>query len=195
MRAAILALGCAFVLGGCASDKLTVFANEDSVGSGAVAIIDEVTGEDKAVVDKELTEAKLGKRPKPRAVRQLKPAYTELLKNLPPKAESFTITFGSDETSIPLAQIGTLDKIRQALENRPGAQIEVVGFTDSDGTPAYNDGVSLERARGVLAELRASGFPVDTEDAVGRGERAALADGGPDEVVNELFRKVVIVIS
>lgn len=195
MRAALLGLAGVFVLGGCASDKLTVFANEDSVGSGAVAIIDEVTGEDKAVVDKELTEAKLSNRPKPRAVKKLKPAYTELLNNLPVKAERFTILFGKDETRIPEAQLGTIELIRKELQKRPpGAQIEVVGYTDRTGAPELNLTVSEKRANDVITELNELGFTVDPKDAVGRGELAAEESGDPDGYNNELFRKVEVVV-
>ena len=194
MRLAILALSGAVALSGCASDKLTLLENEDGAETGAVAIIDEETGADKALVDTKLTEAKLTSRPKPRAVKELKPAYTELLGNLPRKAERFTILFGFDEKRIPEAQRGTLEQIRNAIAIRPGAQVEVVGFTDSMGLEDRNDKLSLERAQAVVGELREGGFPVELEDAVGRGERTAREKDGPDEYPNELFRKVEVVV-
>lgn len=193
MRAAILALASALALGGCASDKLTLLENEDGAATGAVAIIDEETGADRAVVDTKLTEAKLTSRPKPRAVKELKPAYTELLGNLPPRARPFTITFATGETKISPEQQGVLQEIRRELSVRPGAQIEVVGFTDSVGTDQRNDVISKERALAVVAELRASGFPVEAEDAVGRGEDEAKTKLG-DEVADESFRSVVVVV-
>lgn len=193
MRAALLALSGAVMLGGCASDKLTLFENEDGNATGAVAVIDEKTGEDKAVVSTALTEAKLSSRPKPRAVKQLNPAYTALLDNLPPKAATFPITFKLGATKISEDQRGVLAKIRDELSIRPGAQIEVVGFTDSTGGDELNDLISLNRAKTVAAELRDFGFPVEESDAVGRGEDAAKAKNGND-VEDEAFRTVIVLI-
>ena len=194
MRAALLGLAGAIALGGCASDKLTLVQNEDGNETGAVAIIDEKTGADKAVIDTKLTETKLTNRPKSRAVKELKPAYTELFSRLPPKAVPFTILFGFKETRIPEAQRGTIDNIREALKDRPGAQIEVAGFTDSMGPDTINERISYERALAVVQELREGGFTVEDEDAVGRGEIAARANNGPDEYPNELFRKVEVIV-
>ena len=194
MRAALLGLGCAFVLGGCASDKLTLLENEDENATGAVAILDPITGDEKAVVDTKLTEAKLVNRPKPRAVKKFKPAYTELLGNLPLKSEKITIFFEFEKPGIPASQLGKIDDIRKAMEARPGAQIEVVGFTDTMGRDEGNETLATGRAMSVVTELIALGLPVDPIDAVGRGEREARANGDPDNYPNELYRKVVVVV-
>ena len=194
MRAAVLALAGAVVLGGCASDKLTLFENEDGNETGAVAVIDEKTGADKALVDTARTEAKLSSRPKPRAVKELKPAYTQLLGNLPPKARGFTFTFAMGKDRIPDDQRGILELLRKELSIRPGAQIEVLGFTDTVDDDKRNDELSKDRALAVVAELREMGFAVDPEDAVGRGEREARDNGEPDGYPNELYRKVVVIV-
>ena len=195
MRAAALALIGAIALGGCASDKLTLLENEDGADTGAVAIIDEQTGADKAVVDSKLTEASLTSRPKQRTVKEIKPAYSDLLGNLPKKSARFTILFGKDETRIPEAQRKVIDDIRAELRNRPpGAQIEVLGFTDRTGEDAENLVISEQRAQGVIAELTALNFTVDSQDAVGRGELAAMEAGDPDNYNNELFRKVEVIV-
>lgn len=195
MRGVALALAGAIALGGCASDKLTLLENEDGADTGAVAIIDEKTGADKAVVDAKLTEASLTSRPKQRAVKEIKPAYTDLLGNLPRKAAQFTILFGKDETRIPESQRKVIDDIRSELGKRPpGAQIEVLGFTDRTGDETRNLTISEDRAKGVIAELTELGFAVDTQDAVGRGELAAKEAGDPDDYNNELFRKVEVVV-
>ncbi len=193
MRGTLLALGGAIALGGCAADKLTLLENDDEADTGAVAIIDAESGEDRALIDTKLTEAKLTSRPKPRAVKALKPAYTELLGNLPPKARGFTITFATGVSKISADQRGVLEEIRNELSIRPGAQIEVVGFTDSVGSDKRNDEISQERAFTVLGELREFGFPVDSEDAVGRGEDDAKAQLG-DEMADETYRKVIVLV-
>lgn len=194
MRAALLALTGAIALGGCASDKLTLFENEDGNATGAVAILDPVTLKERVEVNTALTEAKLTSRPKPRAVKQVKPAYTELLANLPLKAERITILFEFKDNEIPAAQRGKIDDIRKAIELRPGAQIEVVGYTDTMGPAEGNLTLSEDRAKSVITELVALGIPIDIKDAVGRGELEAVASGDPDSYANPLYRKVVVVV-
>lgn len=193
MRAALLALSGAIALCGCAADKLTLLENEEGAETGAVAIIDPATGEDRALVDTQLTEAKLTSRPRPRAVKELKPAYNELIGSLPPRAKPFTLTFATGVSKISADQRGVLEEIRNELSIRPGAQIEVVGFTDSVGGDKRNDEISKERALSVVEELRAFGFPVDPEDAVGRGEDDAKAKLG-DNVADESYRSVVVLV-
>ena len=192
MRPAVLALGAALLAGGCAGDKLTLLENEDGAETGAVAVINEKRG-DEVVVNTALTEAKLSSRPKPRAVKQLNPAYNTLLGSLPPKARGFTITFPVGKSNIPDEQRGILEQLRNELSIRPGAQIEVVGFTDSTGTDKRNDEISKGRALAVVEELRQFGFPVDPEDAIGRGEDDAKAKLG-DDVADESYRSVVVVV-
>ncbi len=195
MRAVILALTGALALGGCAGDMLTLSENEEGEATGAVAILDPVTGEERAVLNTKLTEAKLTSRPKPRAIKELKPAYSELLGNLPRKASRFTILFGSNETRIPEGQRSKVDEIRAELGKRPaGAQIEVVGFTDRDGDADRNLEISQQRARDVISELTELGFTIDQLDAVGRGELAAKEAGDLEGNINPLFRKVEVVI-
>ena len=194
MRAALLALSGAIALGGCAGDMLTLAENEEGEATGAVAILDPVTGEERAVVNTKLTEAKLTSRPKPRAIKELKPAYGELLGNLPLKSERITIFFKSGEEGIPASQRGRIGDIRKAMEIRPGTQIEVVGFTDTQDTEEKNEILATDRAMSVVRELIKLGLPVDTRDAVGRGEREARANGDPDNFKNDLYRKVEIVV-
>ena len=194
MRAAVLALSGAIALGGCASDKLTLSENEEGEATGAVAILDPVTNEDKAVIDTKMTEAKLVNRPKPRAVKKLTPAYIELLKNLPLKSDRITIFFEPGKQGIPPSEIGKVNDIRKAIEIRSGAQIEVVGFTDTQDSDENNAVLSANRAISVIKELIAMGLPVDLEDAVGRGEREARANGDPDNFENPKYRKVEVVV-
>ncbi len=194
MRAALLALTGALALGGCAGDMLTLSENEEGEATGAVAILDPVTNEERAVLNTKLTEAKLMSRPKPRAIKELRPAYIELLKNLPLKSERITIFFESGKQGIPPSQFGKVDDIRKAMAIRPGAQIEVVGFTDTQDSDEDNENLSTERAMSVVKELIALDLPVDPQDAVGRGEREARANGDPDNFANILYRKVEVVI-
>ncbi|KQX65962.1 hypothetical protein ASD06_06065 [Angustibacter sp. Root456] len=80
-----------------------------------------------------------------------------------------------------------------------GGRVQVVGHTDDQGTPAYNDRLSLARARSVVAylapRLRSAGI---TLVAVGKGESEHLvpnttADGKPIEANRRRNRRVSFV--
>ena len=186
------ALAVALAVTACATDKLTLLENEPGHDTGAVAVIDSKGRE--TLVDRVNAQAALRNGPsKVRQLKELRPEYTSLIGSLPPQARAFVITFPVGSSDIPADQRGILEQIRNELSTRPGAQIEVAGFTDSTGSDAINDKYSLERAIAVAEQLRAFGFAVDAEDAVGRGEDEAKAKLG-DEVANEGYRRVEVII-
>ena len=186
------ALAVALAVTGCATDKLTLLENEPGHDTGAVAVIDSKGRE--TLVDQVNAQAALRNGPsKVRQLKELRPEYTSLIGSLPPQARAFVITFPVGSSDIPAEQRGVLDQIRNELSTRPGAQIEVAGFTDSTGADALNDKISLGRAQSVVEQLRGFGFNVDAEDAVGRGEDDAKAKLG-DEVANDGYRRVEVII-
>ena len=186
------ALAAVLILGGCATDRLTLLDNEAGSETGAVAVLAPDGRE--IVVDRANSEAALrGGSARIKPVKQIKPAYATLIGSLPPAARPFAITFDTGQSRIPDTQRAILAQIRTELSTRPGAQIEVVGFTDSEGGEARNDAISRERAQAVAEQLREFGFAVDPDDAIGRGEdeaRKTLGDGVRDEA----FRKVVVIV-
>ncbi|MFC4295896.1 OmpA family protein [Novosphingobium tardum] len=190
LPASVLAL--AMAIAGCATDKVTLLENEPGHDTGAVAVIGK--GGRETVVDRVNAQASLGSGSSHvRGLKKLKPAYGTLLGSLPPSAKAFVITFPTGSSDIPADQRGVLEQIRNELSTRPGAQIEVAGFTDSTGGDAINDKISLDRAQEVAEQLRSFGFPVDREDAIGRGEDEARARLG-DEVANEGYRRVEVIV-
>lgn len=192
MSRAALALAGALLVTGCATDKVTLLENEDGHETGALAVL--ATDGRESVIDRPLTQAKLRDGPtKGRTLKKLDPAYGALLGSLPPSAKGFVIAFPIGETRIPAGQRGILEQIRTELATRPGAQIEVAGFTDSLGAEDLNDKISRDRAEGVAQELREFGFTVGAEDAVGRGETEARTALG-DEVADETYRRVVVIV-
>ena len=185
-------LASTLVLAACATDKLTLLENEPGHDTGAVAVIDKNGRE--TLVDRANSEAALRNSPsKVRQVKALRPEYTSLIGSLPPQARAFVITFPVGSSDIPADQRGILEQVRNELSTRPGAQIEVAGFTDSTGSDAINDKISLERAQSVAEQLRGFGFIVDPEDSVGRGEDEAKAKLG-DEVASDGYRRVEVIV-
>jgi len=86
--------------------------------------------------------------------------------------------------------------VREAAENSTRVQytrIEVNGYTDTSGTPTYNQGLSLRRARAVAGELVRDGVPANAISAQGLGDTALLVPTGPN-VREPQNRRVEIII-
>jgi len=72
-------------------------------------------------------------------------------------------------------------------------RIEVNGYTDTSGTPQYNQGLSVRRAQAVAAELVKDGVPTAAIAIQGFGETHLLVPTGPG-VREPQNRRVEIVI-
>jgi OmpA-OmpF porin, OOP family len=86
--------------------------------------------------------------------------------------------------------------IREAADNSTKVQytrIEVNGYTDTSGTPKYNQGLSVRRARAVQAELVKDGVPANAITIQGFGDTHLLVPTGPG-VREPQNRRVEIII-
>lgn len=192
MNRAVGASAIALALAGCATSRVTLLDNEAGNDTGAVAIL-KADGTE-TVLGSANSEVRLGREPaRVKSIAAVRSADTALLATLPPPPRSFTIPYGTNQSTIGPEQEPILDEIRAELAKRPGAQIEVAAFTDSVGSETDNYRLSLERARNVAGWLRGNGFAVDESDAVGRGEFEALKAMGDDRDLPE-FRRVHVII-
>lgn len=69
-----------------------------------------------------------------------------------------------------------LDKFAQTLQANPGANVRIIGHTDSTGTNAVNDALSGRRAASARDYLTARGVTINRIAIDGRGSREPLAD-------------------
>jgi OmpA-OmpF porin, OOP family len=69
----------------------------------------------------------------------------------------------------------------------------VNGYTDTSGTPRYNQGLSVRRAQAVQAELVRDGVPNEAISIQGFGDTHLLVSTGPG-VREPQNRRVEIVI-
>jgi OOP family OmpA-OmpF porin len=86
--------------------------------------------------------------------------------------------------------------VKEAAENSTRVQvtrIEVNGYTDTSGTPLYNQGLSLRRARAVAAELVRDGVAQNTISVQGLGDTNLLVPTGAG-VREPQNRRVEIII-
>jgi outer membrane protein OmpA-like peptidoglycan-associated protein len=111
----------------------------------------------------------------------------------PAPARSYLVFFDWDKATLtPRAQ----QIIKEAADNSTQVkytQIEVNGYTDTSGTPQYNQGLSIRRAQAVAAELVKDGVPKSAIAIQGFGETHLLVPTGPG-VREPQNRRVEIII-
>jgi outer membrane protein OmpA-like peptidoglycan-associated protein len=95
---------------------------------------------------------------------------------------------------LPAAQV-KLGQVADALATQdPESKIVVNGYTDSQGTAAYNQDLSLRRAQSVRDYLVTRGIAADRITAVGFGPNNPVADNASAEGRAD-NRRVEIVVS
>ena len=105
---------------------------------------------------------------------------------LPEVVRQFTgviegIEFGYDSTDITEATKPVLDRAIKVLEDYPDIRIEIVGHTDNEGTPDYNEKLSKDRAEAVKGYLVEQGIDADRIETRGAGETEPLASNETKE--------------
>ena len=108
-------------------------------------------------------------------------------------ARSYIVFFDWDKATLT-------DRARQIIREAADAstkvqvtKIEVNGYTDTSGTPQYNQGLSIRRAQSVQAELIKDGVPAKAISIQGFGENKPLVPTGPN-VREPQNRRVEIII-
>ena len=91
------------------------------------------------------------------------------------------ITFDPGSTELSASAQPIIDDIAEVFRRCPDLEIEIAGYTDSQGRETMNRELSQARANAVLAALRVRRVPVGTLRAVGYGEDDPIADNGTEE--------------
>jgi len=73
-----------------------------------------------------------------------------------------------------------LDQFASGLRNNPNADVRIIGFTDSTGSDAINNPLSMDRAASTRDYLVAKGVKTTAIRIQGRGSREPIADNGSD---------------
>ncbi|MGQ0622574.1 MAG: OmpA family protein [Panacagrimonas sp.] len=108
------------------------------------------------------------------------------LASLPPRPVSYFLYFVSDSPVLTAESRERLLVILKEIDKRPAAEVVVIGHTDTRGTHADNDQLSVDRAAVVHDEiLKLQNHPSQISIA-GRGERelAVPTGEGVDEPCN-----------
>ena len=110
---------------------------------------------------------------------------------IPPK--TYTLYFISDSDQLTDASRAEFEEVFKEVARRKAAEVVVTGNTDTVGSEAYNDALSLKRAQAVRQLFIARGLPADAVIAEGRGERELLVPTA-DEVAEAKNRRVLITV-
>lgn len=126
---------------------------------------------------------------------QVEETATQIIVEL---AADVLFTFDSAELSSQAPE--QLRKTLAQIQRGGSGDIRVVGHTDAQGDDAYNDDLSLRRARAVTTWLASDGaIPAARLKSEGRGEREPVApnegaDGTDNAEGRALNRRVQVII-
>ena len=98
----------------------------------------------------------------------------------PPRRQVFLVFFDWDRDTITSAGGQIIQQAANAYRSGGQVQVQVVGYTDRSGSPAYNQRLSERRANNVANALAQNGVPRNQMSVSGRGEndnRVPTADG------------------
>jgi len=110
-----------------------------------------------------------------------------------PVSRSYLVFFDWDKADLT---VRARQIVAEAAANSTKVQytrLEVNGYTDTSGTPQYNQGLSIRRAQSVAAELVKDGVPKAAISIQGFGETHLLVPTGPG-VREPQNRRVEIII-
>jgi outer membrane protein OmpA-like peptidoglycan-associated protein len=100
-------------------------------------------------------------------------ADNQLKVNVP---SDFSFDVGRAEVKPPMRPV--LDQFAQGLD--PTMQVRVIGHTDSTGSDAINNPLSVQRAESVRDYLASRGVAASRVEVSGQGSRSPVADNGSD---------------
>lgn len=103
------------------------------------------------------------------------------------------VSFDYDSAEIKPSFQQSLTKLANVLAKYDRNNVTIVGHTDSTGSDAYNQDLSVRRADSVVSELIDRGVPGGILSAEGRGEQEPRADNNT-EAGRQLNRRVEILI-
>jgi outer membrane protein OmpA-like peptidoglycan-associated protein len=107
------------------------------------------------------------------------PAPAPVAAPAPAPARTYLVFFDWDRADLTARARQIIADAARNSTHVQYTRIEVNGYTDTSGTPQYNQGLSVRRAQSVKAELIRDGVPANVIDIHGFGETHLLVPTGP----------------
>ncbi|MDE8342784.1 MAG: OmpA family protein [Acidocella sp.] len=112
----------------------------------------------------------------------------------PAPAKTYLVFFDWDKYSLTPRATQIIAEAAADSQTAKVTTINVSGYTDTSGTPTYNQGLSIRRAKAVAMKLMADGVPASEISIHGYGETHLLVPTGPG-VREPQNRRVEIVLN
>ena len=91
------------------------------------------------------------------------------------------INFDTNKAVIKQESAGVIDHIVELMKSQPGLKLSIEGHTDSQGIPADNKKLSLNRAKSVIKAVSGGGINQSRMSSVGWGQEKPVADNRTEE--------------
>jgi outer membrane protein OmpA-like peptidoglycan-associated protein len=124
---------------------------------------------------------------------QLQEDFADALASIPPPPVSFLLYFELGGVRLTPASRALMQEVIAAIRQRPAAEIDIKGHTDTLGGEDHNIRLSQRRSEHVASQIQASGAP-HVEIAISYHGKHELAIETPDNTPELLNRRVEISI-
>lgn len=142
--------------------------------SGKVGAVEFDDGENKVLLNKALAAAKVTSAGKVEAVavteKDVNSIFKAALDTLPTVPKRFRLYFAGDSALLTDKSRQDFEKVFVDIEKRAAYEVEVTGHTDTVGDAAYNETLSVRRAKAVRDKLVERGIKKEVIFVYGRGE-------------------------
>jgi outer membrane protein OmpA-like peptidoglycan-associated protein len=91
------------------------------------------------------------------------------------------VLFDTDSYNLKPESEEELNRLTAFLKNNPDIKAELHGHTDNQGTPAYNQKLSEQRAKAVVEYLVAHGIQANRLSSKGFGDQQPIADNNTEK--------------
>jgi OmpA-OmpF porin, OOP family len=122
------------------------------------------------------------------------PAPAPVAAPAPAPAKTFLVFFDWDKYNLTPRATEIISEAATASKTQNVTTLNVNGYTDTSGTPTYNMGLSVRRAKAVAAQLVTDGVPESEIEIHGYGETHLLVPTGPG-VREPQNRRVEIILN
>jgi outer membrane protein OmpA-like peptidoglycan-associated protein len=103
-------------------------------------------------------------------------SYGTVLSTLPLEQRIYTFYFPTGKITLTAQSRQTLAALLSDVQNRDAVEVEITGHTDTVGTDAVNDSLSVNRAEAVKALLIQGGLLTSFVRVTGRGSRSPVVE-------------------
>lgn len=182
----------AAALAACAPQQelFVVFPNADG-SSGAISVNN---GKTTTTLDRPFASAEVRRDAlAPTRIHDADLLFRSAFASRPVPPHHFTLHFENGSSVLTPDGVVAYHRVFDDIHQRLAYEIEVIGYTDTVGTQAFNQALSLRRAGAIRDRLIADGIAASTITATGRG-KLELAIPTADQVTEPRNRRVEITV-